>query len=63
MEKVHILHIVDHATRNSAAAVVRSKKKEEIAEAFIKNWIAIFTVPKTILSDNGGELIKSYVVC
>ena len=27
MEKVHILHIVDHATRFSAAALVKSKKK------------------------------------
>ena len=55
MEKVHILHIVDHAARFSAAAVVKSKKKEEIAQAFIKNWIAIFWAPKTILPDNGEE--------
>ena len=55
MEKVHILHIVDHATRFSAAALVKSKKKEEIAEAFINNWIPIFGAPKIILSDNGGE--------
>ena len=34
MEKVHNLHIVDHATRFSVAVVVKSKKKEEIAEAF-----------------------------
>ena len=55
MEKVHILHIVDHATRFSAATVVKSKKKVEIAEAFIKNWVAIFGAPRTILSDNGVE--------
>ena len=55
MEKVHILHIVDHATWFIAAAAVKSKEKEEIAEAFIKNWIAIFGTPKTILSDNGAE--------
>ena len=34
---------------------MKSKKKEEIAEAFINNWIAIFGAPKIILSDNGGE--------
>ena len=55
IEKVHILHIVDHATQFSVAAVVKSKRKEESAEAFIKNWIAIFGAPKTILLDNGGE--------
>ena len=37
------------------AAVMKSQKREEIAEAFIKNWTAIFEVPETVLSDNGGE--------
>ena len=55
MEKVHILNLVNHATRFSAAAVVKFKKKEEIAEAFIKNWIVILAAPKTILSENGAE--------
>ena len=55
MEKVHNLHIIDHATRFSVAAVVKSKKKEEIAEAFIKTWVAIFGPPKAILSDNSWE--------
>ena len=55
MKKVHILHIVDQATWFSAVAVMKSKKKEEIAETFIKNWITIFGTPKTILSDNGEE--------
>ena len=50
MKKVHILHIADHATRFSVAAVVKTKRKE-IAEAFIKTWIAIFGAPKIILSD------------
>ena len=50
-----ILHMIDHATRFSAASVVKSKKKEEVADAFIKHWIAIFGVPVTILSDNEGE--------
>ena len=52
---IHILHIIDHATRFSAAAVVKSKRKEEIVDAFIKHWIAIFGAPGKILSDNGGE--------
>ena len=34
--------------------MVKSKKKEDIAEAIIKNWIAIWC-PRVILSDNEGE--------
>ena len=50
-----MLHMVDHATRFSAESAVNSKKKEEVADVFIKHWIAIFGAPGTILSDNGGE--------
>ena len=49
-----ISNMTDHATRFSAASLVKSKKREEI-DAFIKYWIAIFGAPGTILSDNGGE--------
>ena len=52
---IHILHIIDLATRFIAAAVVKSKKKEEIVDTFIKHWIAIFGAPGKILSGNGGE--------
>ena len=47
--------MIDHATRFSAASVVMSKKREEVVDAFIKHWIAIFGAPGTILSDNRGE--------
>ena len=49
------LHIIDNATRFSAAAVVKSKRQEEIVDIFIKHWIAIFGAPEMIISDNGGE--------
>ena len=49
------LHIIDHATRLSAACVVYNKKQETIIEEVFKHWIAIFGTPKTILSDNGRE--------
>ena len=49
------MHLIDHATGYSAAAVVKGKKKEDIAEAIIKNWIGIFGTLRNILSDNGGE--------
>ena len=41
---IHILHIIDHATPFSLAAVVKSKKKEEIVDTFIKHWIPVLQV-------------------
>jgi hypothetical protein len=50
-----ILHIIYLATRFSAAAIIRSKRKEEITDKIFKHWISIFGSPKMILSDNGRE--------
>ena len=51
-----IIHLVDHATRFSAATVIPSKKRGVIIDAVLKIWVSIFGSPKKILSDNGGEL-------
>ena len=50
-----ILHIIDHATRFSTVAVIRSKEKEEIIDKIFKHWVALFGIPRKVLSDNGGE--------
>ena len=52
---VYILHMLDHATRYSAAAIISSKQKEVIIDKIFKHWIAIFGTPNFFLSDNGGE--------
>ena len=39
-----ILHIIDHATRFSTAAVIRSKEKEEIIDKIFKHWVALLAV-------------------
>ena len=44
----HFLHVINHATRYSAAALVKSKK-EDIAETIMKIWIVIFGDPRVIL--------------
>ena len=49
------LHIIDHATRFSTAAVIRSKEKEEIIDKIFKHWVAHFGCPRKDLNDNGGE--------
>ena len=51
---IHLLHIIDYASQFSAAAVIKSKKKE-IVDAFIKHCVSIFGAQGKILSDNGGE--------
>ena len=53
---VCILHMVNHATRYSAAAIISSKQKEVIIDKIFKHWIAIIGTPNLFLSDNEGEL-------
>ena len=57
--ETYFLHLIDHATRFSAACVIKSKKKEIIIDNLFKHWIGIFGTPHRILSDNGGEFANS----
>ena len=59
---IYILHIIDHATRFSAGAVIRSKKAEVIVDRFFKCWVAIFGTPLKVLSDNGGEFANEQFI-
>ena len=40
--EIYFMHVIDHATRFSAASVIRSKKKEVIIDKLFKHWIAHF---------------------
>ena len=50
-----LLHMIDHATRLSASAVIPSKKPEVIIKKIFQIWISVYGVPEKFLSDNGGE--------
>ena len=50
-----ILNLIDHVSRFSAAAIVKSKKPENIIEKIFETWIKIFGPPKKFFSDNGRE--------
>ena len=39
----------------SVESAVKSKKREEVVDAFIKHSVTTFRAPEKILSDNGGE--------
>ena len=52
---LYMLHIIDMATRLSAAAVIHSKKPEVIVREIFRQWISVYGTPEKFLSDNGGE--------
>ena len=53
--EVWVLHMVDCATRYTAAAVIKSKKKEVIVKKILQIWMAYFGSPCKFHSDCGGE--------
>ena len=53
--RIWILHIIDSATRYSAACLVGSKKQDVIIGCVYRIWICYFGPPRKILTDNGGE--------
>ena len=42
-------------SKYSAAALIKSKRKEVIIELIFKIWISVFGPPSSQFSDNGGE--------
>ena len=50
-----ILHLVDHVTRFSAAAAMKSKDRNEIIKHLFRTWISIFSAPSKFFRDNGKE--------
>ena len=54
-----ILHLIDEATRYSAACLINTKHQDEKTMSRIYSmWIAYFGCPGKLLSDNGGEFNK-----
>ena len=51
---VHLLYLIDQATRVSACAAERSKP-EEIMEEIFQVWISIYDCPEKFLSDKSGK--------
>ena len=57
-----VLHMIDHATRFSAACVVRNKEKETIVRGILEYWVRIFGSPGYFLFDNGGEFVNEDLI-
>ena len=52
--KTWILHLVDSATRYTAAALIKTKKKELVVEKIMMIWVTYFGAPRNFNSDCGG---------
>ena len=53
--KLWILHLIDAATRYTAACLINRKKKELVVCRIFQIWVAYFGAPKKFHSDCGGE--------
>ena len=53
--KLWILHLIDAASRYSAACLIKTKKKDVVVAQIFKIWISYFGSPRKFFSDNGGE--------
>ena len=57
-----ILHLIDGASRYSAACLISTKKKEVVVSKIFQIWIGYFGSPKKMLSDNGGEFANDVLM-
>ena len=56
--KIWILHIIDAATRYSAACLINTKDKNVVVSRIFQIWVGCFGAPKKIHTDNGGEFVN-----
>ena len=54
-----ILHLIDHATRLSAAAVIPNKNLSTVVKAILRIWVAVYGASEKFLTDNGGEFVNT----
>ena len=52
-KNINILHLIDHVTRFSPAAIVKSKEKEEIIKNIFQIWISISGPPSGSITNPG----------
>ena len=55
----YILYMIDMFTRYTQAAFITRKNPEQVVNAILEKWVAVFGVPSAIMNDNGGEFVNS----
>jgi hypothetical protein len=53
-----LLHLIDHATRLSIAAVIPNKRPDTIVKNMLRHFIQVFGNAESFLTDNGGEFVN-----
>ena len=56
-----ILHMVDMYSRYTQSVWVTRKSSKDILDAILENWVGVFGVMNTILTDNGGEFTSEEI--
>ena len=51
--------MIDMFTRYTQAVFINRKTPEEVVNAIMERWVAIFGTPGAILNDNGGEFVNA----
>ena len=57
----YILVMTDAFTKMAELAAIEDKKADTVARAFFERWICRYSVPKTIVSDNGREFCNQVI--
>ena len=52
---LYYAHFIDHFTRLSGSAIIRSKDPGIVLNKFLQHWVSLYGSPRKVLSDNGGE--------
>ena len=55
----YLFTCIDHLTGWAEAIPIASKKAETVQEAFFTNIVARYSIPRILISDNGGEFVNS----
>ena len=55
----YLLYMIDMFTRYTQAVFINRKTPEEVVNAIMERWVAIFGTPGAILNDNGGEFVNA----
>ena len=53
---LHYTHFIDHFTRLSGAAKIRSKDPCIVLNKFLQHWVSLYSSPRKVLSDSGGDV-------
>ena len=59
IDRVPILHLIDHVTRYSMSCSLKNKRAITVVESILNIWVRVFGAPsRYFLSDNGGEFVN-----